>query len=329
MARRALAIVLSLAIFETTAGADVTVIVLQQMGQEPRPTFVQALRIQLADMAAVIEGGGVPEGALAVQVEQAAAAVARAGATFALWLEEAGGGDFVVHVVGRRAGRAIVEIVRMPAAADGPETERALAIKARDVIEEILAPAAPDDPVRALRPARAPVRPAAALLYSVEVGIVGAGGASDLQGGLIVAAALRTGGPVAGELYAVARFVAGIADSDERGQITVGEQSGAVGIRVLGAGRLRVGGAAELGARWLHAQGTTSQGTMGATSAVVPTVSAGPELRLHLRSGVELRTAVAAEVALWRQRFALNDEPVLDLGRFRALGTVSLLVVFP
>lgn len=159
--------------------------------------------------------------------------------------------------------------------------------------------------------------------------MMGAGGTTDLQGGLLIAAALRTRGPTAGELYATARLVAGITQSDGRGQITIGEQSGAVGIRVLGPGRLRLGGAAELGARWLHAEGTTAQGTMGARSAVVPTVSLGPELRLDLRPGVELRTAIAAEVALWRQRFALNDVPVLDLGRFRALGSVSFLVVFP
>lgn len=144
-----------------------------------------------------------------------------------------------------------------------------------------------------------------------------------------MAAALRLDGALAWELHGTVRFVAGVATVDERGEIRIGEQCGGVGLRVVGAGRIRVGGAAELGARWLHARGSTSQGTMGTASAMVPTVSAGPELRLYLRPGVELRAAALAEVALWQQRFALNREPVLDLGRFRALGSLSLLVVLP
>jgi hypothetical protein len=341
MIRHVPAMVLCVLILEASAwgktrvGGEVTVVVLEQAGQEPRRAFVQALRIQLADLAAVVEGGRVAEGTLAARVEEAAAAVAQAGGTFALWLDQAGGGDFVLHVVGRRAGRAIVEIVRMPAAADGPETDRALAIKARDVIEEILAPAAtaaPDAAValaRALRPSAPPAR--AALAYTVEVGAVGAGGPSRPRGGLALAAALRLDG-AAGmtfELHGAARFVSDITAADERGAITVGEQSAAIGIRLLAAGRVGVGGAVELGARWLHAEGTTSAGTTGTTSNAVPTVAAGPALRLPLRPGVELRAAVVAEVALWRQRFALNGEPFLDLGRVRPLGTASLLVVFP
>ena len=58
MVRHALAIALSLIIFVATARAEITVVVLEQIGQEPRHTFVQALRIpqSCADGTVVCNG---------------------------------------------------------------------------------------------------------------------------------------------------------------------------------------------------------------------------------------------------------------------------------
>lgn len=314
-------------LLEATAAADVRVLVFTPEGEPSRPMFTEALRIQLADIATVVDGGALPSGSLADRVDHAAAAVAATGGTFALWLEEGGAGDFVLHVVGRRAGRAVVEIVRMPPAVEGPETDRALAIKARDVIEGILAPAADEDPVRALRPGRPAAR--GRLAYGLEVGIVATGGATDAQGGFGIGAAVRFGSHVDLELYAAARFMSEVGTAAAAGDVDLAEQDLAAGLRVLGPGRVRLGGTIEAGARWLHAEGTTDGGAMGTASELVPVLSAGPEARLRLRPGVELRAGLAAELAARRQRFALNDVPVLDVGRWRAVGTLALVVTWP
>jgi hypothetical protein len=55
----------------------------------------------------------------------------------------------------------------------------------------------------------------------------------------------------------------------------------------------------------------------------------GPDVRAMLAPWLGVRLAAGAEIALVRQRFALNSEPVLDLGPGRGFVETALTAVVP
>ena len=87
------------------------------------------------------------------------------------------------------------------------------------------------------------------------------------------------------------------------------------------------GGYAAAGVSMIDAQGTTRDGARGSERLWIPTGALGADVRWRITSSLELRLAGQAGVSAWRPLLAINEAPVLDLGRFELSGRVSLVFV--
>lgn len=85
------------------------------------------------------------------------------------------------------------------------------------------------------------------------------------------------------------------------------------------------GGYLGLALRVVHAQGTTTAGEQGDSTRVVPALGAGAEARLRVTGALWARCALGAELALKAQRFAVDRQPVLELGQLRGRAELSLV----
>jgi len=91
--------------------------------------------------------------------------------------------------------------------------------------------------------------------------------------------------------------------------------------------RWLAGGYAAAGVSMIDAQGTTREGARGSERLWIPTGALGADVRWRITSNLELRLAGQAGVSAWRPLLAINEVPVLDLGRFELSGRVSLVFV--
>src|SRR6478609_1416072 len=103
-----------------SASAEARVLVLSPVEEAPRPTLVEALRLHLRGTARVeLSRALLPAVPAPSRVALAAELVRSQNVDFALWLESVALGDetrlFALYVVGARAGRAVVEVARLPA----------------------------------------------------------------------------------------------------------------------------------------------------------------------------------------------------------------------
>lgn len=319
---------LAVALAATPAGAAPRVLVLGA-GAAPRETFVDALRIQLRDAAAVELGPDVGEGPLATRVANASAAAERAEAVLVLWVEDGGPGMAILYVVGRAGDRALIEIAHVSGGDEG-ELDRALALKAREVLDAVLAagtrPAPAPPPARLVvgpTPAgRAAARRSRALL--LEQGLV-----ANTEGrwGIAAAAGGRVGGV---EAVGGLSLLTAEAVRVPSGSVTVDEWLVLVGARYLvAAGPLRIG--AELGGRLrvLDAAGATGDGRRGDTRVFVGAACGALETRLRLGSRLELRAHAGAELAFRRERFTVDGIVLYDAGRLRGAAGLSLVIALP
>jgi hypothetical protein len=105
-----------------------------------RAGLLASLQIQLADLAEVRVRHDLVPGGTAERVTAAGDPARRDGATLVVWSDDpfvtAEGSQAVLYAVGERDGRALLEVVRVPGGA-GPDMDRTLAIKVRELIEDI------------------------------------------------------------------------------------------------------------------------------------------------------------------------------------------------
>jgi hypothetical protein len=331
-----------------TALASTRVVVLGTGGEAPPRGLVEALRVQLLRAAEVAEGPALPPGSLSDQVERAALALEASSATLVVWMHagpRAGSPqrDHELLVMARHRERALLVVTRVPPG-EPAETDRALALKIREVLDEVLAEQrrAPD-----LAPliARASSRPAPAsrdgpqveqelgVAALAEVGCVLTTGAADggLQPGASFGAGARvTRAALAAEIVASAAFLASLEAETAQGRASVREADLASGLRVHHRwSRVGLGGFAAAGVRLLDASGTSSSGGEGTTQRTTAHVVAGPDLRVVVAGPLEARAAVGLEIEAKRQRFTIQGEPVIDLGHVRGVAHMSLLVALP
>jgi hypothetical protein len=335
-----------------TSHADVRVLVFGGGDQAPAPSLVDALRIHLARVARVetVETPLNP-GPLSSKLSQVQTSLEQAQATFAVWLDVAselkGMREFVLYVVGGTGGRAVVQMVRIPAERDGPEVERALALKVTDIIEAALSSRrdAGADLARALPPAnassaelRVPAPPkesaprAVAWRLGLGVGVaaMGPSGNAGPQGAgrasVMAVASLR---PVDLESFVAFEMPTPSRAEGAAGSMQVSEQAAFAGMRVLSKGALQLGAELEGGSRWLHAAGSTPDGSRGEVSKFLPLLRAAPVLRLPVGERMGLSFSLGLEWMMIRQRFAVDDVVVLDLGRARASACISFVISGP
>ena len=291
-----------------------------------------------------VERAGEVRGTLKERLEAVGKPLAERHAQVGVWVErvEATGEspEFLVYVVTPRQGRVLVEVVRLPGP-ESPETERALALKVREVIDSVMLPGAGPElaaPLRVERPAPpvASARPSASTRWAavMEAGFTGesAGNAAyDPQ----IGAALGVGARArrahwAGEVLLTAGWSNGAHSERGRARVETDELELGLALRALHASEsLAAGVDAALGARGVRADGTAADGRTGRSTKIVPTLRLGPEVRVILSQNVALRAAGGLDYALVHQSFSVAGEVVSDLGRVRGAGWVGLVAALP
>ena len=113
------------------------------------------------------------------------------------------------------------------------------------------------------------------------------------------------------------------------GSFQVSEEGAFAGMRALSKGALQLGAELEGGWRWLHAAGSTPDGSHDEVSRFVPLLRAAPVLRLPVGARMGLSFSLGLEWMMVRQRFAVDDVVLLDLGRTRASACISFVISGP
>ena len=303
--------------------------------EEPAPRgFVDALRIQATGLARIERAGRV-SGTLAEKVAAVDAPLREHDADVGVWVEPITEGELLVYVVTRRRDRVLVEVVRLPAGAPA-ETERALALKVRDVLDVLLAPAAEPEMERALQPPRRieaepPRSPWAFVVEAGALGVSSGNGSSEEQLG----AAVGTGGRYRGEGFFLEAVVGGTllsgTDRSVRGTHADTHELGLdLSARALIAGEhLAAGAHAGAGARFVTAMGTADDGRSGEQQRWVPEMRLGPEVRVLFGDHLALRGAAGLDIALKRQKFSILRDEVLDLGTIRGSAELGVVLALP
>ncbi len=313
----------------------------------PEPErFVELLGIQLSRIATVEVGPAIIDGNLPDKVEMAVDEADAREATVAVWIERGGKRkgkkiEFILHIVGRRQGRLMVEVFRLPAR-DGPDLDRTLALKVGEVLDKMLVPLEPEPSVAWVDPTateRSPtVEPApkprpAGLRFLAEVGARGSAGldAPETAAGVYLAVGVRR--PVAdflGEAYVSGGIDSGANTTTPEGTVDTDEIVTAVGVRLLSpVGGVHLGAQLEVALRFVTADGITPRGRTGSESVLLPAVLGSLEARWPLRSSFELRAAAGVEYSPNRLSLTVNSEPVVDLGRVRPVVQLALVFLIP
>jgi hypothetical protein len=304
----------------------------------------EALRIQLPRRVVVDVAALDPDGSTAARIRHGRELLVRRGGLVALWIEQDevidGDHEVTVYFVGRRGDRALVEVLRVRAGGR-EEIERAAAVKAVEVVEalqsarepNVIAPfASAAPPSAAPQRARAEPSPYRVALAS-EVGAAFAAPSASAQAQ--AAAHVALGGALAGEAWrfealVLARVPTPLSRSDRAGALSATEIDLFATVRGLWRRHdFALGGFTSAGARLISVEGNTAQGTPGRSDRAVPMLAFGPDVRAMLAPWLGVRLAAGAEIALVRQRFALNSEPVLDLGPGRGFVETALTAVVP
>jgi hypothetical protein len=315
--------------------------------------FRDSLRIQLAGLVTLVDGGPLPGATAAARQSEAVRRTREADAALAVWLEAGESpGHVLLSFVVPQGQRALVRVERI---SDGgerggspAELGRALALKVREVLEGVPPrpaplpppptppPPTPQGPQTPTPPARptAPTSPApprvAALLEAGGLFFSGAGTVS-LQGGFRAAGGMRLlAGRVAFDAVGLVHISSDLSAEKAGGRVNVSELDVGGGLSVGHRwSRLHLGGQVEAGARLLHGQGFSGGSPTGDAHRTVPWLYVGPGLGLRLWRWFELRASVGPELSFVLQRFAVAGVPVAELGRVRGRLGLSLLSVFP
>jgi hypothetical protein len=307
--------------------------------ERPAPQgFVDALKIQAAGDAEIVAGGKV-EGTLTEKVASVDAPLAKEHASVGVWVETADD-VHLVYVVTRRRNRVLLEVVRLPTG-DSAETDRALAIKVRDVLDTLLAGAGgePDvtttlRPEPAERPANTEPTPEATAWWLLQGGFAGVtkgnGSTSDELGAALATGARFGARDLFFEGLAGVWLLNGTDRTSGAASVRTRELELSLSFRALVASRLFAGGLHLDGVmRVVAAHGAGANGDTGDATSLVPLVRIGPELRWRVSRNVDLRGAGGFDLALRRQRYSVVGEEITDLGTTRASYELGVVVALP
>jgi hypothetical protein len=342
------------------ARAQADVLLLES--EKLRPGLCVALRIQLTGVASVTcrpdRAGLLPE-----RLARAATALRDEHGRIGVLLERDPDPGLVrMYLVGARPDQAVIAIERIEDRL-APDIDRSLALKVRDAFEVMRSvPVARADRVSA-EPAAAPL--AAVLAPVTPVDETGGeqltspvrsatepppesrkNGARtsalfELGGALVRSADTRALGLLAvgvgqawasyqGELVAGARLASSLTVQSEAGRIDEREWGLSLAARALTrTGRLRVGALVALGFERAHARGRTRSGAQGELDVSLVHFGVGVDVRVHMFEHVQLRLAPTVEIHPIDQRFAVDQQVLLALGRSRVLVPLTLVVELP
>ena len=319
------------------AGAEGRVLLLE--APEEPSGLLTALQIQLSGLA---EPQSVPQPRAASapqQIEAASRLTRDQGALAAVWVDpplDRASGAVMLYVVGEREGRALVEVVRVPGDR-GPELERTLALKVREVVAELqrAAAAAPVAaqllPAEPIAPEPEPELPEASWQPLLALGMKlgsqpGLGlarwGLTAGAGPSLASRDLRLSGVLYGDWFPPR-------DVDRLGDHVRYWELGAT---LLAHAQLRLPGlwlGASLGPRllWLQAEGRTVLEASGsAYSNAIWGVAFGVDAEWPLTAYLGLAADLQIEGLSVREHLRVNEQQVVDVGRFRARLGISLVL---
>jgi len=321
------------------AGARPSVVVLGTPGEPIRAARVDLVAIELGRRAKVTAGWQLHAPSLPERIDEASREIVERKLEWVTWVElgarsPSGESTVVIVVVGRRGAQAAVEVRRLTTV-DRDDLDRAIAIKAAEMLDAILsrpADAQAPEPSHTSSEHRGAeeVHAAAAeptLAATLEAGarVATPSGTSQAQvlGTLGVGARAEWHG-FAVEVVANGRSGSGFDSETARGTVTtreiaLGGEARALWIREP----LRLGGFAEAGARLIEGIGTLRDESEHSTWRSVPTLAAGADARLDATDYLAIRIAIGVEGMLRPQRFAIDDVPQLDVGDVRGFAHLS------
>ncbi len=311
------------------AAAPARVVVLGHDESLP-PAFLASLRIQLTGVGVVEEGPPLQGERLAEQVAFATELVQSEGFAMAVWLDAPAAGEprqHVLYVVGEQGGRALVEVFELPDK-EGAAADRAMALKVREVLDTILLPQESPPTVAEWVGREAPKKaPSTVLLLDFSTRV--SWNAGTFEPGLSVQLGPRWQLPLIVDAFAVLEVGPGVEVARDSGRVDTDRAGVGAGVRVSAKiAPVAVGASAAVVARLVRAEGVTPAGAKGAETVVLPTLVAAAEARWPARSGVQGRVSTGLQLAAIRQVFAVNEQPVADLGRVAPLLEVGLAVSF-
>jgi hypothetical protein len=286
------------------------VLFLRQSSSPADAELVEALRIQLAGGAELIELHATPLGS------EASAAWRTTHAELVVWIDDEPGGS----VLALRASAPSVPVA-LGAQPDGADACRVLALKISELLE--LEP----DFVPVSEPP-SPRRPPSTIAFlELRAGATHGGSPSFWLPSLGFAAGPRFLKPHGfGEVYGIFGLSADVRALSRLGEVDTSLAYVGVGGRALRSwDGAALGPYLELGLMVLRARGFVDAKHKGGAELRAPLAQAGLEGRLLLQP-FELRAAAGAEIWLERQRLELHATPVLDFGRARPVLSASVIL---
>jgi hypothetical protein len=297
-----------------------------------RPGLCAALRIQLTDVATVRCLPRALASPLAERLAEGARVVREQGARLGVLLERDPDPSLVrMMLVSEQEDHALLALERIedrPA----PDVDRSLALKVRDTLET-------------MRETEASPTPLAATLRTVprrEVhtlrGLVEAGGALALhahtRGSVLLGLGARQQrGSLYGELTLTGQLASTLRRRGRAGRVVEDEWGLSLAVRL---GRQWAGAALgallSLDALHTRADGTTNDGSRGQDEHLFARVGVGLDVRVTLHEGplrVSLRLAPTVQLDPTAQRFQLDRQTTLELGRARLWLPLSVLLEWP
>ena len=312
-------------------------VLLQIEGAAARPALEPSLRIQLRELELVSERVALPPD-VPSRIAAANRIAEDEAADWVIWADELQtdpgrpADQAVLYVVGRKDGRALIEIVRVPGG-EGPEVDRSLAIKVRELVgaedgaayalgnKELPPPGPPDTEGGDRGPAPSRTR------FSIEAGLQAsdegsAGLAADVF--FALAPSLRT------DLLVIAvplELAIGLPRSSELdGARVEWTELGVaawlkVGARVHPA--ITLGGGLGGKLAFTDAEGVAARGERGESTERLPAILTSLDAELALTEAVATRLTLGLESRLRRQRFLIEGREVGDTGRAVLFGRIS------
>lgn len=305
-----------------------------------RPGLCAVLRIQFSGSAEVRCVADQTASALDERLRAARGRLRELGALLGVILERDADPHLVRMVLvtgeGEQAALAIERVEDRPE----PDVDRSLALKARDAYEVI-----------AFVDRSLPEREAAAAVLAKPLAQTSESTPAEygplwlafmeLGGGLNLgdsprgegAALLGVGRASARQRYELAlgaRLLSRQHEQSQFGKISVVERGPVLLLRALARrGRFELGGFAQLFVAVSYAEGFTADGVEGHKRVASALLGLGPDLRLRLFHSAYLRFAPSVELWTTQQRFALDNQVMIERGHVSASLPLSLMISLP
>jgi len=320
------------------------VVLVQPEGEPPRPGLEPSLRIQLRDDAELVSQTAAWPADLPSRIDAASRLAEDTGADWVVWAgapvpaheamsaSEGETENAVLYLVGRRDGRALIEVVRVPAGR-GPEVDRSLALKVHELISAgdgaafALGNAELPPPQQQKRIPTPGERGRAQLWLEAGAAI---GGASSA--GLTADMFIAIGPSFATRDFMLAvplELALGLPRSVETsaGDVEWSE----LGIAVVARIAIPFGKALQLGAgaggklAFIDAEGTAPSGARGTSTQRLPVLLLSFDAELQIAPQLGARFSLGLEQRLRRQHLLIEGREIADTGRTLPFGRVSIV----